>query len=433
MQGIILMLGISFLILISYYISGNDLLSPSVILEVCYLVSVAVMLMSWEVKYNWNTVGIILLGLVSFQFTEALFYMQRSKNRKQKMAVIDVSKAVLFLVIIIQIIVVILYAREIMRIGRAGLLESMKIVRRQNMYSASLETSQYIKFYISRIMKFNYAAAYVNLYIFLNNSMLTGKIRGNEIYLFSIIIYIMQAFLSGGRQQFLRISLAAIIIVLLNDRRRSDWKSKISIKIMVKLMLFLIIIIIAFYSIRVIIGRTSQVNDTLWDMFSVYFSGGLLGFNTYMENPIRNTGNLIGSQTFKDLFNLLYKFDFFSTRIIPQLEFRKVGNQLTNTYTAFRYYYQDFGIQGIVIMQVIFSFIFNEVYLRIKKHGDSRMIPIYSFLFFALVMHVILDQFFSILSIGFIETIIEIFILYWIESHIAVRIRTRKIPTMRME
>ena len=154
-------------------------------------------------------------------------------------------------------------------------------------------------------------------------------------------------------------------------------------------------------------------------------------FNTYLEYPIRNSGNLIGSRTFLDFFNQLYKFGFLSQRVVPQLEFRQIGNSLTNTYTAFRYYYQDFGIKGIIIMQIIYSHIFNTIYLQIKRNCVKWIIPIYSFLFFSLVMHVIADQFFSILSIGFIETIVEIFIIYWIESHIAFRMGKIKAVNIR--
>ena len=73
MQLLILIIGISLLILISYQISGQDILSPSIILNFCYLVAAVTMLISWEVSYEWYTVGIILLGLCSFEFMEAFF------------------------------------------------------------------------------------------------------------------------------------------------------------------------------------------------------------------------------------------------------------------------------------------------------------------------------------------------------------------------
>lgn len=403
---------------ISLIVTDGDFLTPSFILESVYLVATLVMVVTWDVHYEWVSVGIIAIGLVAFQVVEILFCFDKSSI--PRIVENNISSFVVIVIIVIQIITIILYISEIRRIGGKGLYESIKAVRRQNMYATSLEMSKYINVFVSRLMKLNYAAGYVNLY-FLVDKIGKKKRDYQSVLLFiSVFVYLIQAVLSGGRMQFLRMGLAFIIYILVVYRYQHNNSKSISVAKIVKVAFFLMIVLILFYETRVLVGRTNQVSYSFWEIFSTYFAGGLYLFNEYLKKPIINQGTAVGTLTFKDLFNLLYKYGFREKRIVPQLEFRRIGEIYTNTYTAFRYYYQDYKACGVIVLQMIFSAVYNCIYKSIKQKMCKILIPIYGFMFFGLVMHVVSDQFFSILSFGYIETIMHMLLILFLETKVRV-------------
>ena len=424
MQYTVLLIGISMLVILTLFFFDGDYLMPSVVLNTSYILSLLVLLLSpLELSFHWNTVVTILVGLFSFQFAElVLFKRRKGLNCSRSYEKKCISYFTIVIVIFIQILTIVFYIQDIKRIGQSGLWESVKNMRRMNMYSASLGSSDYVRFYVSRLMKINFAAGYVNSFLFIRDITCKKRNRFTLFYLISVCFYLIQAILSGGRAQALRLFFAVFITVLLTYRMEYGWRSRLRFSTVIKVMVGIIVAGAAFYGSRVFFGRINQVNLSFASVLTSYYSGGIYLFNEYMQHPIRNTGSMVGAQTFKDFYNLLYKYGLRSYRIIPQLEFRNMGDTVNNTYTAFRYYYQDFGIKGVVVLQAVLSLIYNFIYSRVKHGGKEYAIVVYSFIFYALIMHCISDQFFSILSFGYVETIMWILIIWCFETSIAVRI-----------
>ena len=425
MQLLILLFCLMSMILITCFFSKGDLLMPSVVLNSAYILSLLVLVFSpFDFTLHWNTVGIMLLGLVSFQAVELLFFSRKELTNIKKTRNECISFFNISFVIVIQIITLFLLIQDIKRIGQSSLWNSVKSMRSLHMYSASLGSSEYVSFYVSRLMKVNFAAGYVNLFFLIRDITCRERNKYTALYFVSVCMYFFQAILSGGRSQALRLFFAAFIDVLITYRMKYGWKTKLRFTTLVKVMIGIFVAGAAFYGSRLFFGRSNQANLSFASIFASYYSGGVFLFDAYMQHPFKNTGSLVGTQTFKDFFNLLYKYGFRQARVIPQLEFRNMGNTINNTYTAFRYYYQDFGIKGVVLLQMLLSFIYNMLYLRIKKHGSECFVVVYSFVFFALVMHCIVDQFFSIISFGYVETIGWIIMLWIFETRVVIHVKS---------
>ena len=65
------------------------------------------------------------------------------------------------------------------------------------------------------------------------------------------------------------------------------------------------------------------------------------------------------------LWGFLSKFR--NINVVGHLEFRHSGGIHGNTYTAYREYYNDFGITGVIILEFIFAFFLYETLCKIKK------------------------------------------------------------------
>ena len=121
-----------------------------------------------------------------------------------------------------------------------------------------------------------------------------------------------------------------------------------------------------------------------------------------------------GNETFTALNNDLFGY---SDNI--HLEFRQSnGIWIGNVYTALRNYYQDFGLEGVIVLQIIYSVIMTSLYLIASNKNNKSsnfILPIYALFGFTLILHSYRDFFFStIVSFNYINIIIYMFIIMFI-------------------
>lgn len=415
------------LFLLSYYTLGQDFFQPSCIVNASYVVSTLCTYINkdiWKVTIHSSTVGIICLGLVVFYLINLVVHLNKNhiilNSKRKDMSLIHVNSIIFFIVIIVQILALIIYYKEIIRITGGGM--NFSLMMNEYRMSASYGTGESVSGLSGQLAKVSFVCAQVFIYIFTNNSIL-GEIKGNRHYLLPASIYVVQAILTGGRFNILVLVFFALIIYNILWHRKNSWKKTLEFKVMMRIILIVCVLFVAFYWGKALVGR--QNDSDMITYIASYAGGSIPLLDMFLQNP-PTPSDLFGKETFysllKDLKQLgLLKFENY----IIHLEFRSAnGTMLGNVYTAFRRQLQDFGFGGMLILQMIWSGIFSIWYKNIRYNPRNISIIFYATMAYTLFLHSINDYFYmSVVSIGYVITLIMMYIIY--QSIILVRIRLR--------
>ena len=428
----LLLISVVLIAIISYIINRGDIMAPSILLCLGYIISVLSAIYNidnWNIKLHLNTYCVIILGILAFAFTEWIVKLADMKNKNitklslTKNKEIQIKTYKIILVIIFDIVILLLYFKEVYRISllggnTGGIANMMTAYRNITSYSTTLIEGQGLNGIVSFLTKGVYVSAYVFLFVFINNVIYAKqKISKNIKYLIPIILYIIQTFLSGARIYFMYIATAIIILSYILNKRRDGWNSNVNFKYIKIGVIGLLSVLVIFFFSRGLVGRTAKTD--IMEYITNYAGGSIQLFNEYMQNKPIGDGHF-GSETFIGIQKILYKFGVSDYVRIPHLEFRTLGNSSSgNVYTGFRRNYQDFGLGGMIVCQVILSFIFNLFYIKIrnqKKYNSSQnyYVIVYSIIISAVLFHSIADIFYmEILSMGYLIQFILLRIAYY--------------------
>lgn len=418
----LLLIGILILLVISLLISNNDLMSPSFLLCAGYLVACVSCIMNietWGVELHFNTVVLILIGIAAFVFAQVAFLgTHRTVNTFksiQTVSSIKVPNLWLILFCLLDVVVIVLAFLDVYR--AAGGLQNT-FAEMMNMYRNELNYGEeaVASTLVVQLRKFSKGSAYCFLFVAINNLTLVGfkeGFRKNFKYFIPLILYFLITLLQGGRLNFIAMALAIVFLTYYCFRKKYGWSQSKNFKFIIRLLLVFILFAICFYLLKDIVGRTSE--DNFFDYVTRYFGGSIelldqfLNSNYSFESAYRN-------ETFPGFAATLYRLGFGDEIVHKSLEFRysETGILLGNIYTGLRRYYADFGIIGVVIIQIIFSLIFNYLYYRSKKATkfspfNVTIIIVYAYSIFSVVTQAMEDHFFIDLSVGYI---IELLIVY---------------------
>lgn len=426
---ILLIITSLFFVFISYIFSGKDIMSPSLLLSVGYFIASVSCFMNvekWCVDLHINTYLIITLGIFAFFATEVTFNYIKQKNKKSKeenkedcnekekrQREINISNIKIFICIIFNIVVAILYLIEIVRISggyHGDFNEMMNVYKRAYSYG-----NAEVKSYVVQLMKISKGIGYTFLFIFFNNVFSLNKIniRRNLKYLVPSITYLLATFLIGGRLNMISFSVASIFLIFYNWNRKYDWKKHINKRFIKILCLSFLFFLVIFYYSKSIVGRITEKN--FFEYITEYLGGSIQLFDEYLNSEIKINKKM---ETFPGIIQSLNKLKIINVETRKSLEFRHVidGVYLGNIYTGLRRYYNDMGIFGVIFIQILYSTIFNKMYYRIKtKHNASYSnifrIIFYSSNLFSIITQAMEDHFMIDLSVGFL---VEIIIMYFI-------------------
>lgn len=408
------------MIFISYYLFDKDFFSPSFILLIGYFLSAVATFYNtvvWNVVITNKLITIMILGWVSFLiaelFVRKILYKEKRKggfNRENDFFTIQkivVHKLFMWILILIDIIILFLFYREVIRI--AGSSEGNIVLKyKDNLSENGLSTL------VQQLIKYIKGFAYVSGLIFVNNffsgnEKISRKIINNIIYLIPGVIYIVQCLLNGGRYTVLAYVIGMFFLFYLFVQQRDGWKHKLKIKILVFGIGGVLGVFVLFWAVKELVGRNSTA--TLIEYITEYIGGSYELFSLYLETPPAN----YCYETFSGIINSFNKLGITDLPIRTYHEFRfsSTGVLVGNVYTAFRSFYNDYGILGVCLLSFIMSSIFNLMYhkIRFSKNikNNAFLIILYSSLLYTVVFSFFVDYFYARFSIGLL---IEIFIMY---------------------
>lgn len=403
----ILLVLLFLLIIIGFKIVNKDLLSPFIVATAMFFLSSFVTMIyrkEWCVEINYLTIIIIIMGLVSLGIGEIFARILPIKTKKksiEKVKDININKSVLYAIILFMAIAIIVYSIETYKLSnmyvgykeRNSILEKARAVKNSGVSIGIIAGHLYI---ISGVL------ARALTFVLLYKNVTKYKVKNKILLLIPIIMYGFLTILTTGRTEMLNFIISIVITYVLISRLYTSRKINnvkfLKITIMSSLGFFIL------FSILGNIGNRIQ-GDNLIENASIYIGSSIAGLNTYLGEP-KFSNEYFGSHTFFGIFSFLRTLGLDIPNFKAPLEYIYQGDLVTNVYTAFRRYYQDFGMLGLVVIQFLTGFIYTRVLLSIYRRPKIIKILLLSYFYYPIIQMSIEERIFmEVLSAGSIYTI----------------------------
>ena len=370
-----LLLTLISLLFIIYIIKQGDYMAPSFLLVSGFIFSALFSIYianELNLKLNFDTYGFILAGIIAFIAGDLIFSGRKSKYIFYKRSKIETTyifvaryKTVIFIIAgVCSLALFLIYL--IQSVGYTGTwMDIMIRYRYATAYKNQMGRIAYIPSWVAFLRFAVISCCYLWIYILINNFIITKKIEWNLVI--AIAISLINTLAGASRLDLIRIPIAAITVYYIISYRTGRLRSSVRLKLLIKVVFIAVCILLLFSSIRGMVGRTSELS--ILDYLSHYIGSPIINFNSFLENPIRNT-QIFGKETFWGIYDVLGKLFKKSEYIYDYtLEFNSINSfGLGNVYTAFRLFYADFGIYGIIILPFIQGAIFSLFYSTIKNN-----------------------------------------------------------------
>ncbi len=420
---ILLYVTILVLLLISYNITGKDILRPINVMLAVFLLSATFTLLNvknWNIEYSSKAYFVLTSGLITALIADYIFYSKyiykksNSLQKEREIKPIIVKNWKIVLLSIVELGILFLYYKEIKRLAILdGYIPGANLLWHfRNITSYTGEES--LNGFVSILIKFVDAVAYIITFIIINN-LLSKKVKLKKmyIYFFPIVIFTIKVLMASGRQELLRWGAYALLTSYILYKFKVGWQKNITFKYFKKIIIIVPLALLLFYYATNIIGRGTT--RTIFQYISTYVGGSIQHFNQFIEDPI--VLEHFGEETFPGVYSFLHKFGLTDYTRIVHLEMRRLGITQGNVYTFFRRPYNDFGFFGMVIFTFAVIGFFSRNYSRIRYKNDSYKtdynIIVYSYLFYWIVLSSIEQYSIGVISIGTIMILVMMRAVYF--------------------
>lgn len=407
------------LVFITYQMFGHDFLAPAFIFCGMYALSIGSALLNYDQwglsDYSQEAFHIYLYGALIFIATSYIVkFLVLPDNEELKVSEytdrINVNKTITIFLILLNFVVLILWIKNIRQIGGGGSLsQSLENYRISSSYSLnSVGMPGYLQQLSKIITVCGYIYGFVLIYNIVHNSVI------QEDYLFCLpnaLIYILFSLFDSNRLNILGVIASYVVYYYFMKNSKGN-----GLKILTRLTIIFVLLLIVFYGVRLLIGRSSSENNGFVEYISMYAGGPVKLFDMYIKDPVQNT-SIWGKETFPSLLKTFRSLGFDIPQYISKKEFRFYnGINLGNVYSAYRNWLSDFGLTGVYFLQTIFALFYSLYYYTLRKIGYRNHLVsliIYGYMAEAIFLHPIDDWLFSMfVSVGFIIYIAIFNILY---------------------
>lgn len=372
----------------------------------------------WGLNLSLDTFKVLLTGVLSFIIPAFIISIKYLKSDKKIPKTIEENKYIKiglgksFIISSVFFVLSIIYMYFLIRIsGTSNILKVGSVYRNLSVIS-SVQIPM-----VARLSMIILKTISIVLVCVLVNNLFTShkKIIDNINIIIPIMIYILLTILSGERASTLRIFAIFILSYGIFWSRKNKFKSSLSLKNIVYIGIIAIALLYSFSAIRFFVGRKSELN--LFEYISLYAGGPIYNINHYVNNY--RGPSFTGDSTFIGAKNNLARLGLGEVKSIHRrtVTISSRSLYLGNVYTCFYDYYNDFGLIGVIILVAIYSIFINELYYKSRYANDRKILKNIMYVFFGstLFFCAFTEQFYtSYFSISTIESIIIIYLFYWI-------------------
>lgn len=427
-------------LLIQLNITNNDIFYPSIIVTGSFIFALIFALSvieTWQISISQSTFFILFTGLSIYVVISMLiknvnvvFQINRINScyrQKYNDNIVDIENVIIGCLDIISLILAYKYYIEVKSlsasISKSSSFSDMIFQYRIASVNGTLSSS--ISSFSSHGFEILFALSFICIYLI--SIHIISKVRHSFIWyvlrLIPIFSFLFCSFVAGSRNPFLQIVLGACVIVYLLLRAYYNSSRKFKFKTALKFLAVGCLVLIVFVLLKNLLGRTTQYN--VLEYLAEYIAAPIKNFDTFVSKEIHNSTGIWGRETFVNVWKAFGNItgDENLKGLQMNKEFNSIkGMSLGNVYTAFREYYYDFGINGVLILTAIHSFIYTTLYLRLRKkkiQDLKKKIPvsmlIYAYMAQALFYYPIDDRFYqAYFSTGTLEYIIFLILLSFI-------------------
>ena len=419
MWYVYLFIGLIILAIIYYYIFKKDVLSVSFISCLVFALSTLAAFIAYKLGGFWNyvelhekTVMYVIIAMVCVGIGEYLIriFYKNKKNEQNEIKLIEITHFKILICIVFLLITFLLIYFDMSKITNTKVISEMINIYKTNsaMYNDSDNIEQ-INFVYTQMYRVSTVIGIIFLYIYVNNMCFNHKLKYNFRFIPPIIISMFLSIFLGGRSSIMRFIVAAFIffMIIYNKKKKIRLKKFITITILI-----LIIVLPIFYILLGAIGQTTQTSFVNYITF--YLGSPIPSFDEYLETSLANEAlsEQFGEHTFIGIQQILYKLNVIDYYNVYQSEWIDFGNGLKcNVFTGIKTYFQDFGLGGVIIFQILFGMIYTYLYLKGKNINYKYLI------FYGLIGITLIDQFRSekifnvLVRIDTIVYIVSIFVI----------------------
>lgn len=397
-----------------------DFTSPAAI--VCSMTTISILVMSWfATNYKLDlTIGCICVVFISvFAFSFSSFIKPCKLSNIAIIEDVDIySTQVIFFSFLFLVIATILYFFEVRKVARLmgfssssaqGMLYFYRVATLLG--GSEIEAQSAI---VGQLTIASFAISYLILIDFVKR-IIFNMMKENRwaffIELITIVLFIIQCLLNGGRTQFLYYIESFVVLIVFFIGKKTG--RRISSNVVKRIFLILIITIIAFYYLGSLTGKTSKLNfaETLF----AYIGAPIAAFDKILLKEVSFSKLYFGSNTFIGPIDLLNRLGTDIEMKALAAPFVTLGSVQTNIYGSFGRYYSDFGIFGLVFLFLILGVLYQRFYLRLQysTYNLELKLAVYLLVSKTLYDFCIEERFFTaVLSLGTILRIAYICIFY---------------------
>lgn len=408
-----------FTILVMIYCLSRykNLLSPSVELTAMYSISLFCFCLyanTWKTDLYIKTIIVIVIGVICFVLGEAgsnkiRLKLTGIKSSENKAALLEIPKVTFLILTIISLVTLVLYFRysydySVAAGNKYGYAYMLTYIYygKYNLTGMPDEPT-----YITMGRVVSQVFSMYSFYVLANNTIIKRFKARYLVYVIPILIYILQASLSGGRTQYFRLLIQLMIISLstysLNGSKRLK---KVNYKQIVKVILLGVGFLIAYRLYGVMRGSLSSE----WDNILSYPGTTIEALNLYLVKG--ESSQYFGEETLMIIYGILNKLggNFpVSSLALPSVTWTNGG---TNVYTALRRYVADYTILGMAMIQFCQGLFYGILYKKMRQKRTSTSILIYAYLMYPVVESIFEERFLiGICSAGTIYILVCIYIM----------------------
>ncbi len=427
---IVLIMFLIVLLFFCYALFKGEILYPPFIVVLMFTFCTVVGLsryFDWKISdFSGYSTFLILLGLVSFIFAGYVAYVTAPKAIKLKSEPIvrgriEIPIIVLWIVIFLSILNNVMFYSFLNSIARSVGLSGASLSEIINRYY-NLKAYNSGMFVISGFMNIlniiTNTFAILCLFVLIHNFCFRDLKKRDFLLAVIVVLDVVYSLLNSNRSDLLVMLAESVYLIYFFWNMRMGWSKSINFKIVSLGIRLLAVFIVLFLVLAVLLGRKGSISEmNIIDYITIYISSAIRNFDLFVES-FTGTNAIFGKETFFPLNRLLYNFFGIGEYYSMALSFNSIdGMNIGNIYTAFRRYYSDFGILGIVILPGFLGWFFSSMYNRVKaaaKKGQiSYQMILFSYLATALFYMPIEDRFFIYdLALSRIAQYILLYILF---------------------
>lgn len=369
----------------------------------------------------------VIIGILSFFFGE-IVVRKLKKSKKENTKVNEKSnnenitqqrkKRIWIIIYFIMIITFFFTIHEIKNIclnyGYKGnnFFEMLKYYRMKNdlLSGGNINAAYDLNFITKQLLKFCFVSTVFIEYFLSENIIAHKSYKINLFYIFGFILGLSCSLLTTGRSMFFHLIVSFLIMLLIMIERE---KGPITpfLKKHSKLIIFIpIVCIMLLYFLLPILGRTN--NGGMIESTSFSIGAHIPSLNKILRDTVDDEILRNKKLTFNNFYNFLANQGIIKNYIKPLNVWYRFGRYSSNTFTSLYAYYHDYGIFGVIILQMIFSIIINIIYIKAKKNNFELII--YSYFFYTIIDQIRGDQFYGLLTSSTIAYLLLIIILYYL-------------------